>query len=119
MLWDHIPDANCSGVKGEHCSVDVAPGGHVMTTVYSYTILYLQYVRVDHLQKMDTVLTLLKDAWHMDAPNLLISVTGGAKNFKMLPRLKEMFRRGLINVAKSTGNTTCTLATQYITYTNC
>ena len=25
VLWDHIPDANCSGVKGEHCSVDVAP----------------------------------------------------------------------------------------------
>ena len=22
MLWDHIPDANCSWVKGEHCSVD-------------------------------------------------------------------------------------------------
>ena len=21
MLWDHIPDANCSGVKGERCSV--------------------------------------------------------------------------------------------------
>ncbi|KAK2172372.1 hypothetical protein NP493_967g00037 [Ridgeia piscesae] len=52
---------------------------------------------------MDTMLTLLKDVWHLDAPNLLISVTGGAKNFKMKPRLKEMFRRGLINVAKSTG----------------
>ena len=22
MLWDHFPDANCSGVKGECCSVD-------------------------------------------------------------------------------------------------
>ena len=22
MLWDHIPDANCSGVKGKRCSVD-------------------------------------------------------------------------------------------------
>ena len=64
------------------------------------------------MQSMDTMLTLLKEAWHMEAPNLLISVTGGAKNFKMLPRLKEMFRRGLINVAKSTGNTTCPLATR-------
>ena len=39
----------------------------------------------------------------MEAPNLLISVTGGAKNFKMRPRLKEMFRQGLMKAAKSTG----------------
>ena len=32
MLWDHIPDANCSGVKGERCGVDAAPGGHVKAT---------------------------------------------------------------------------------------
>ena len=30
MWWDHIPDANCKKVKEEHCSVDAAPGGHVM-----------------------------------------------------------------------------------------
>ena len=33
VLWDLIPDANCSGVKGGHCSVDAVPGGHVMATV--------------------------------------------------------------------------------------
>ena len=32
--WDHIPYANCTGVKGEHCSVDAAPGGDVMATVF-------------------------------------------------------------------------------------
>ena len=30
VWWDHIPDANCTGVKGEHCSVDAAPVGDVM-----------------------------------------------------------------------------------------
>ena len=30
VWWDHVPDANCTGVKGEHCSVDAAPGGDVM-----------------------------------------------------------------------------------------
>ena len=35
MWWDHIPDANCTGVKGEHCSVDAAPGGYVMATALS------------------------------------------------------------------------------------
>ena len=34
VWWDHIPDANCSGVKGEHCSVDAAPGGYVMAMVF-------------------------------------------------------------------------------------
>ena len=32
--WDHIPDVNCLGVKGEHCSVDAAPGGYVMAKVF-------------------------------------------------------------------------------------
>ena len=34
VWWDHVPDANCTGVKGEHCSVDAAPGGDVMATVF-------------------------------------------------------------------------------------
>ena len=29
VWWDHIPDANCSGVKGGQCSVDAAHGGNV------------------------------------------------------------------------------------------
>ena len=32
VLWDHIPDANCSGVKGEHCSGYAAPSGSVVST---------------------------------------------------------------------------------------
>lgn len=42
--------------------------------------------------------------WGLDVPNLLISVTGGAKNFNMKPRLKSIFRRGLVKVAQTTGN---------------
>ena len=34
VWWDHIPDVNYTGVKGEHCNVDAAPGGDVMTTVF-------------------------------------------------------------------------------------
>ena len=34
MWWNHIADANCSGVKEEHCSVDTATGGYVMATVF-------------------------------------------------------------------------------------
>lgn len=39
----------------------------------------------------------------MEVPNLVISVTGGAKDFKLKPRLEDEFSKGLIKVAISTG----------------
>nr|KAI8744050.1 transient receptor potential cation channel subfamily M member 2-like [Biomphalaria glabrata] len=62
-----------------------------------------KYVRVDVDTPMDTMLDLLTKVWKMEMPNLLISVTGGAKNFNMKARLKEVFRRGLVKAAQSTG----------------
>ena len=38
VWWDHIPEANCSEVKIEHCSVDAAPAGYVMATVFMVLI---------------------------------------------------------------------------------
>ena len=32
VWWDHIPYVNCT--YGEHSSVDAAPGGYVMATVF-------------------------------------------------------------------------------------
>lgn len=46
---------------------------------------------------------LLHNHWGLKAPKLLISVTGGAKRFFMKPRLKNNFKRGLVNAATSTG----------------
>ena len=53
---------------------------------------------------MQKVKQLMMDKWGMERPNLLISVTGGAKNFQMRGRLKDAFRRGLMKAALSTGN---------------
>ncbi|XP_059152108.1 transient receptor potential cation channel subfamily M member-like 2 isoform X2 [Physella acuta] len=64
---------------------------------------HAKFVRVDVETKMDTMLNLLQQAWGMEKPNLLISVTGGAKNFTMKSRLRDVFRRGLIKAAQSTG----------------
>ena len=50
------------------------------------------------------MLELMMNVWGMDKPNLLISVTGGAKNFQMNKRLKETFRRGLMKAAQTTGD---------------
>ncbi|XP_062614395.1 transient receptor potential cation channel subfamily M member-like 2 isoform X2 [Saccostrea cucullata] len=61
------------------------------------------YVRVDVNTKMDVMMELMMDVWGLEKPNLLISVTGGAKNFTMKQKIKEEFRRGLMKVARSTG----------------
>ncbi|XP_061081599.1 transient receptor potential cation channel subfamily M member 2-like isoform X1 [Conger conger] len=62
-----------------------------------------KYVRVSTDTSTDVLYELMTDHWKLRPPNLLISVTGGAQNFYMRTRLKEMFRRGLIKVAKTTG----------------
>ena len=43
-------------------------------------------------------LRLLCKEWKLELPKLLISVTGGAKNFVLHPRLKQVLRQGLLKV---------------------
>ncbi|XP_070175133.1 transient receptor potential cation channel subfamily M member-like 2 [Littorina saxatilis] len=62
-----------------------------------------KYVRVDTDTNMNVMKKLMTEKWKMERPNLLISVTGGAKNFLMRAKLKEAFRRGLMKAALSTG----------------
>ncbi|KAL5010117.1 hypothetical protein ScPMuIL_012422 [Solemya velum] len=62
-----------------------------------------KYVRVDVDSEIETIQKLMMKVWGLEKPNLLISVTGGAKNFRLKLRLKEVFRRGLMKVAQSTG----------------
>ncbi|XP_072556390.1 transient receptor potential cation channel subfamily M member 2 isoform X3 [Paramormyrops kingsleyae] len=72
---------------------DISLGGHKAG----------KYIRVSTDTSSETLYELLTEHWRLRPPNLLISVTGGAKNFYMKTRLKEMFRRGLIKVAQTTG----------------
>ncbi|XP_042350815.1 transient receptor potential cation channel subfamily M member 2 [Plectropomus leopardus] len=62
-----------------------------------------KYVRVSTDTSPEILYQLLTDQWKLSPPNLLISVTGGAKNFYLKARLKNMFHRGLIKVAQTTG----------------
>ena len=77
----------------------------IQSSFHKIDILYhfFQYIRVDVSTKMSDMLELMMNIWGMDKPNLLISVTGGAKNFQMNKRLKETFRRGLMKAAQTTG----------------
>ena len=40
----------------------------------------------------------MTDEWNIEKPQILISVTGGAKSFRLKPRLREMFANGLRKV---------------------
>ncbi|XP_062390194.1 transient receptor potential cation channel subfamily M member 2-like [Sardina pilchardus] len=62
-----------------------------------------KYVRVSSDTSSNDLYHLITEYWKLRPPNLLISVTGGAKNFYMRTHLKQKFRRGLIKVAQSTG----------------
>uniref|UniRef100_A0A8C4FF86 Transient receptor potential cation channel, subfamily M, member 2 n=1 Tax=Dicentrarchus labrax TaxID=13489 RepID=A0A8C4FF86_DICLA len=62
-----------------------------------------KYARVSTDTSPETLYELLTEQWKLSPPNLLISVTGGAKNFYLKARLKNMFHRGLIKVAQTTG----------------
>lgn len=45
---------------------------------------------------------MVKD-WQLELPKLLISVHGGLQNFEMQPKLKQVFGKGLIKAAMTTG----------------
>lgn len=58
-----------------------------------------KYVRLSQDTSSIVIYQLMTQHWGLDVPSLLISVTGGAKNFNMKLRLKSIFRRGLVKVA--------------------
>jgi len=45
---------------------------------------------------------MMLNQWNMERPNLLISVTGAAKDFSMKSRMRAVFRDGLVKAAEST-----------------
>ena len=63
---------------------------------------------VDKLEKLDDFLEKLANVWkwgktddRLKQPNLLISVTGGAWDFPINSRVKEVFRKGIVEAAVS------------------
>ena len=40
--------------------------------------------------------------WKLEKPQLILSVTGGAKNFSLPTKMKNAFKRGLVKAAEST-----------------
>ena len=78
-----------------------------VTIAYSkletFSLFRAQYVRVEQGTPSAKLLQLMSEVWNLSQPKLLISVTGGARNFPLNHRLKDVFRKGLIKAASSTG----------------
>nr|XP_006629107.1 PREDICTED: transient receptor potential cation channel subfamily M member 1 [Lepisosteus oculatus] len=61
------------------------------------------YIRVSYDSKPDNLLHLMVKDWQLELPTLLISVHGGLQNFDLQPKLKQVFGKGLIKAAMTTG----------------
>ncbi|XP_018427320.1 PREDICTED: transient receptor potential cation channel subfamily M member 2-like [Nanorana parkeri] len=76
---------------------------HGDMTFTGTTRTWAKYVRASCDTRPRVLFELMTEQWELRVPSLLISVTGGAKNFNISPRLKTQFSRGLVKAAQSTG----------------
>uniref|UniRef100_A0A8D3D6K1 Transient receptor potential cation channel subfamily M member 1-like n=1 Tax=Scophthalmus maximus TaxID=52904 RepID=A0A8D3D6K1_SCOMX len=74
--------------------IEFQGGGHVNKAMY---------IRVSYDSKPDSLLHLMVKDWQLELPTLLISVHGGLQNFDLPPKLKQVFGKGLIKAAVTTG----------------
>lgn len=71
------------------------------TTSFAYSLLYFQYLRLSDKDSVDACLEFMQVFWHImepSPPNLVISVVGGAKNFRLDGEMRDTFSNGLIKV---------------------
>ncbi|KAF7243630.1 Transient receptor potential cation channel subfamily M member 8 [Varanus komodoensis] len=71
-----------------------------------------KYIRLSCDTDSETLYELMTQHWHLKTPNLIISVTGGAKNFALKPRMRKIVSR-LIYIAQSKGAWIFTGGTHY------
>uniref|UniRef100_A0A7M4EFC9 non-specific serine/threonine protein kinase n=1 Tax=Crocodylus porosus TaxID=8502 RepID=A0A7M4EFC9_CROPO len=64
---------------------------------------HAKYVRISYDSKLDQLLHLMVKEWQMELPKLVISVHGGIQNFKLPSKVKQVFSKGLIKAAETTG----------------
>ncbi|XP_076465905.1 transient receptor potential cation channel subfamily M member 1-like [Babylonia areolata] len=63
-----------------------------------------QYIRLSSLDsRPESIVQLMTKSWGLDLPKLLITVHGGLLNFELQPKLKRVFRKGLLKAARTTG----------------
>ncbi|XP_018422030.1 PREDICTED: transient receptor potential cation channel subfamily M member 6 [Nanorana parkeri] len=64
---------------------------------------HAKYIRVSYDTAVDQLMHLMIKQWQMELPKLVISVHGGVQNFKLPPKVKKLFGKGLVKAAETTG----------------
>ncbi|XP_030620993.1 transient receptor potential cation channel subfamily M member 1a [Chanos chanos] len=101
VVQAEVPQEKWSVVKHTQVSptdaygiIEFQGGGHANKAMY---------IRVSYDTKPDNLLHLMVKEWQLELPTLLISVHGGLQNFDLQPKLKQVFGKGLIKAAVTTG----------------
>ena len=68
------------------------------SSYHGFVFFFRQFIRISDDTDAEDVLRLLQEEWKLDLPKLVISVAGGGKNFFMHPKLKDLFRQGMLKV---------------------
>jgi len=63
-----------------------------------------QYIRLALKTNPGTVVKFMKEAWGLRTPDLIISITGGAKYSELSARLRKAFQVGVVSAAAATSN---------------
>jgi transient receptor potential cation channel subfamily M protein 8 len=71
----------------------------------SSTTRLSQYIRLNLNTTADNIVKFMQDGWGLKTPDLIISVTGGAKHCDMSARLRKIFQSGLVAAAITTSET--------------
>ncbi|XP_009998099.1 PREDICTED: transient receptor potential cation channel subfamily M member 6 [Chaetura pelagica] len=64
---------------------------------------HAKYIRLSYDSNLDQLLQLMVKEWQMELPKLVISVHGGIQNFKLPSKVKQVFSKGLVKAAETTG----------------
>ncbi|XP_075134506.1 transient receptor potential cation channel subfamily M member 6 [Leptodactylus fuscus] len=64
---------------------------------------HAKYIRVSYDTSLDQLMHLMIKEWQMELPKLVISVHGGVQNFKFPSKVKQVFGKGLVKAAETTG----------------
>ena len=71
-----------------------------------YTTRLSQYIRLALKTDAEKVVQFIKEAWHLPTPDLIISITGGAKHCDLSARLRKNFQVGIVSAAATTSKIT-------------
>ncbi|KAM9330708.1 transient receptor potential cation channel subfamily M member 6 [Gastrophryne carolinensis] len=64
---------------------------------------HAKYIRISYDTAIDQLMHLMIKEWQMELPKLVISVHGGIQNFQLPPKVKQVFGKGLVKAADTTG----------------